>query len=173
MARTLHFDCFSGISGDMTLGALIDLGAPQDEIRSRLDGLGLPVTLHIEKIRKGGFAATQVWVQAPEEKDHRHLPEIEAILGRGSLSESQKDLAIRIFRRLAEAEAESHGIPIDRVHFHEVGALDSITDIAGVAIALDLLKIERFTSRSVVTGQGTVKCAHGVMPVPAPATAHL
>jgi hypothetical protein len=173
MVRALHFDCFSGISGDMTLGALLDAGADADAVRQGLDSLGLPIRLHIDKIRKGGFAATQVWVQAPEETEHRHLPDVEAILTRGVLSPSQRQLALRIFHKLAHAEATVHGMPIDRVHFHEVGALDSIADIAGVAIALDLLGIERFTCRSVPTGQGTVQCAHGLMPIPAPGTAEL
>src|SRR5205814_7692112 len=109
----------------------------------------------------------------PEEHSHRYLPEIEEIIQRGELSDRQRDLALRIFRRLAEAEAAVHGIPVEKVHFHEVGALDSIADIAGAAIGLDLLGVERFTSRSVPTGGGTVKCEHGVMPVPAPATAEL
>jgi hypothetical protein len=173
MAKVLHFDCFSGISGDMTLGALIDAGVSAEAIRSGLDSLGLPIQLHIEKVRKGGFAATQVWVQAPEENEHRYLPDVEAILAKGTLTTAQRQLALRIFHRLAHAEATVHGMPLDRVHFHEVGALDSIADIVGVAIGLDLLGIERFTCRSVVTGQGTVKCAHGVMPIPTPATAEL
>src|SRR5207245_8694057 len=110
-------------------------------------------------------------VEAPEEHTHRFLPDIEAILARGSLTPPQRELALRIFRRLAEAEAAVHGMPVEKVHFHEVGALDSIADIAGAAIGLDLLGVERVTSRSVPTGRGTVKCAHGVMPVPAPAPA--
>lgn len=173
MAKVLHFDCFSGISGDMTLGALIDAGASADAIRAGLDSLGLPIQLQVEKVRKGGFAATQVWVKAPEETEDRYLPDIEEILSRGTLTPPQRELALRIFRKLAHAEATVHGMPLERVHFHEVGALDSIADIAGVAIGLDLLGVERFTSRSVVTGHGTVKCAHGVMPVPTPATAEL
>src|SRR5688572_15086433 len=108
MARALHFDCFSGISGDMTLGALIDAGADEAAVRAAIDSLGLPVKLHVEKVRKGGFAATQVWVQAPEEKAHRHLPDIKEILSRGALSQAQLELAGRIFRRLGEAEAEAH-----------------------------------------------------------------
>jgi uncharacterized protein (TIGR00299 family) protein len=171
--RALHFDCFSGISGDMTLGALIDLGVDTDAIRSALDSLKLPIRLEINKIRKGGFAATEVRVEAPEEHTHRHLPDIENILGRGHLSERQRDLALRIFRRLAEAEATAHGMPLEKVHFHEVGALDSIADIAGAAVALDLLGAERVTSRPVPTGSGMVKCAHGLMPIPAPGTAAL
>jgi uncharacterized protein (TIGR00299 family) protein len=98
---------------------------------------------------------------------------VEDILGRGSLTPRQRDLALRIFRRLAEAEAAVHGLPLEKVHFHEVGALDSIADIAGAAVGLDLLGAERFTSRSVPTGSGMVKCAHGLMPIPAPGTAEL
>ncbi len=173
MVRALHFDCFSGISGDMALGALIDAGADVSAIRAGLDSLGLPIRMNVEAVRKGGFAALQVTIEAPEEKEHRFLPDVEAILARGRLSQRQRDLALRIFRRLAEAEAAAHGLPLERVHFHEVGALDSIADIAGVAIALDLLGAERITSRSVPTGTGTVKCAHGIMPIPAPGTAAL
>lgn len=171
--RVLHFDCFSGISGDMTLGALFDAGAPQQAVLDAIASLGLPITIEVDKVRKGGFAATQVRVDAPEEEEHRFLPDIEAILAKGSLTPSQRDLALRIFRRLAEAEAAAHGMSIGKVHFHEVGALDSIADIAGVAVAIDLLQIDRFTSGPVVTGSGTVKCAHGVMPIPTPATATL
>src|SRR5204863_3921170 len=134
---------------------------------------GLPVTVEVEKVRKGGFAATHVRVEAPAEHTHRFLPDVEEILARGSLTGRQRELALRIFRRLAEAEAAVHGIPVEKVHFHEVGALDSIADIVGVAIGLDLLGAGRITSRSVPLGSGMVKCAHGLMPVPAPATAHL
>jgi uncharacterized protein (TIGR00299 family) protein len=171
--RVAHFDCFSGISGDMTLGALIDAGVDEAAIRQGLDSLGLPIRLKVEKVRKGGFAATHVRVEAPHEHAHRHLHHVEEILRRGSLTPRQRDLALRIFRRLAEAEAAVHGLPVEKVHFHEVGALDSIADIAGAAIGLDLLGVEKFTSRSVPTGSGTVPCAHGLMPVPAPGTAEL
>jgi uncharacterized protein (TIGR00299 family) protein len=171
--RAAHFDCFSGISGDMTLGALIDAGIDAAAIREGIDSLGLPITMHVERIRKGGFAATQVTIDAPEENEHRHLADVEAILARGRLTPRQRDLALTIFRRLAEAEATAHGMPLDKVHFHEVGALDSIADIAGAAIGLDLLGAERVTSRSVPTGTGMVKCAHGLMPIPAPGTAAL
>jgi uncharacterized protein (TIGR00299 family) protein len=171
--RVAHFDCFSGLSGDMTLGALIDAGVDAEAIRQGIASLGLPVTLAVEKVRKGGFAATFVRVEAPHEHKHRHLHHVEKILQGGSLTPRQLDLALRIFRRLAEAEATVHGIAIEKVHFHEVGALDSIADIAGAAIGLDLLGAERITSRPVPTGGGTVPCEHGVMPVPAPATAEL
>jgi uncharacterized protein (TIGR00299 family) protein len=171
--RIAHFDCFSGISGDMTLGALLDTGVDVAAVRQGLDSLGLPIQLHVQKIRKGGFAATQVHVETPHEHKHRHLHHVEEILSKGQLTERQRDLALRIFRRLAEAEATVHGMPIEKVHFHEVGALDSIADIAGAAIALDLLGVEHVTSTPVPTGGGMVECAHGLMPVPAPGTAEL
>jgi uncharacterized protein (TIGR00299 family) protein len=171
--RVAHFDCFSGASGDMVLAALIDAGVDAVAIERGLASLGLPIRLTVEKTKRGGFAATYAKVEAPEEKAHRHLHHVEEILARGSLTERQRDLALRIFRKLAVAEATVHGIDVQKVHFHEVGALDSIADIAGAAIGLDLLGVERFTSRSVPTGSGTVTCAHGIMPVPAPATAEL
>src|SRR4051812_34302558 len=171
--KVAHFDCFSGISGDMTLAALIDAGVDPEAIRGAIASLRLPIQLEVEKVRKGGFAATFVRVEAPEETGHRFLPEIEEILGRGRLTPKQRDLALRIFRRLAEAEAAVHGMPLEKVHFHEVGALDSIADIVGAAVGLDLLGVERFTSRSVPTGHGMVQCAQGLMPIPAPATAKL
>ena len=171
--RVAHFDCFSGISGDMTLAALLDLGVPEEPVLNGVASLGLPIKIIVEAVNKGGFAATQITVVAPTDDDERHLPEIEAILRGGQLTPAQLELALKIFRRLAEAEAAVHGISVDEVHFHEVGALDSITDIAGAAIALDLLGVEKFTSSPVAVGSGTVKCAHGVMPVPTPATAEL
>jgi hypothetical protein len=171
--KVAHFDCFSGISGDMTLAALVDAGVDAAAIQGGLASLGLPIRVEFDRVRKGGFAATQVRIEAPDEHKHRHLPQIEDILLRGSLTDRQRDLALRIFRRLAEAEAAVHGLPLERVHFHEVGALDSIADIAGAAIGLDLLGVDRFTSRPVPTGGGMVKCAHGLMPVPAPGTAEL
>ncbi len=171
--RVAHFDCFSGISGDMTLAALIDAGVDAGAIRDGIGSLGLPIQVEVEKVRKGGFAATYVRVEAPPEHSHRFLPEVEEIIQRGRLTERQRDLARRIFRRLAEAEATVHGMPLEKVHFHEVGALDSIADIVGAAIGLDLLGADRFTSRSVPTGSGTVQCAHGLMPIPAPGTAEL
>src|SRR4051812_8202750 len=119
----------------MTLAALLDAGADRDTVRAALDSLGLPIRLDVEKVRKGGFAATRVTIDAPEETEHRHLPDVEAIIAAGKLTERQRDLASRIFRRLAEAEAEAHGMPLDRVHFHEVVALDSIADIIGSAVA--------------------------------------
>jgi len=171
--KVAHFDCFSGLSGDMVLGALIDVGVPAEAIRAALDSLGLPITLEIERVKKCGIAATKVNIVAPDQEDYRFLPDVEAIIDRGNLTEKQRTLAKSIFRKVAVAEAAVHGMPIERVHFHEVGALDSIADIVGAAVGLDLLGIEKFTSRSVPVGSGTFKCAHGIMPIPAPATAEL
>ena len=171
--NVLHFDCFSGISGDMTLAALIDLGADVAKIREILDSFGLPITLEIEAVKRNGLAGTYVNVIAPDQEDYRFLPDVEKILANSAMTASQRDRALSIFRKLAEAEATVHGMPVEKVHFHEVGALDSIADIAGVSVALDLLQIERFTSRSVPPGSGSVQCAHGLMPVPTPATAVL
>jgi uncharacterized protein (TIGR00299 family) protein len=171
--RVAHFDCFSGISGDMVLGAVIDAGVPADAIRAALASLGLPITLEIERVKRNGIAATKVNVVAPDQEDYRFLPDVEAIIARGQLTDRQRELALAIFRKLAVAEAAVHGMPLERVHFHEVGALDSIADIIGSAVGLDLLGAAKFTSRPVPPGSGSVKCAHGLMPVPAPATAEL
>jgi uncharacterized protein (TIGR00299 family) protein len=171
--RIAHFDCFSGISGDMTLAALISAGVDADAIKAGIASLQLPVRLEIESVKRAGFAALYAHLEAEEQRAHRYLRDIEVIIERGQLSAKQKDLALRIFRRLGEAEAAAHGIAIEEVHFHEVGALDSIADIVGAAIGLDLLGVDKFTSRSVPTGHGTIKAEHGTMPIPTPATAML
>ena len=171
--RIAHFDCCSGISGDMVLGTLIDAGVPLESLQAALASLNLPIKLEVEKVKRCGIAATKANVIAEDQEDYRFLPDVEAIVSRGSLTPKQRDLAMAIFRKVAVAEAAVHGIAVEKVHFHEVGALDSIADIVGAAVGLDLLGVERFTSSSVPTGSGTVKCAHGLMPVPAPATAEL
>lgn len=171
--RVAHFDCFSGVSGDMVLGAVIDAGVPADAVRAALDSLGLPIELEVERVKRNGIAAAKANVLAKDEEDYRFLPDVEAIVAKGRLTDRQRGLTMAIFRRLAKAEAAVHAMTVEKVHFHEVGALDSIADIVGAAVGLDLLGVDRFTSRSVPTGSGTVKCAHGVMPVPAPATANL
>jgi len=171
--RVAHFDCFSGISGDMVLGAVIDAGVPADAIRAALDSLALPIKLEVETVKRCGFAATKATVEAADQEDYRFLPDVEAILARGALTARQRDLATTIFRKVAVAESTVHGMPLERVHFHEVGALDSIADIVGAAVGLDLLGVARFTSTPVPTGSGSVKCAHGLMPVPTPGTAEL
>ena len=171
--RVAHFDCFNGASGDMVLGALFDAGVSVDAVRAALDSLGLPITLEVTKLKRGGFACTQATVHAEDQEDYRFLPDVEAILAKGDLSEPARQLALTIFARVAHAESVAHGMPLEKVHFHEVGALDSIADIVGAAVGLTLLEVEAFTCSSVPTGFGTVKCAHGVMPVPTPGTAEL
>ncbi len=171
--RIAYFDCFSGIAGDMTMAALVDAGVDPRAIQSAVASLGLPCELTFETVRRGGFRANYARVKAPHEHVHRYLHHIEAIIDKSSLTERQKELARLIFRRLGEAEAAAHGIDIERVHFHEVGAIDSIVDICGSAVGLDLLGVDRFESSPIPPGRGTVRAAHGRMPLPAPATATL
>lgn len=172
--KTAYFDCVSGISGDMFLGALVDAGLPVERLSAALEALGIEgLAVEAEKVQRLGMAATKVSVIAPPEQSHRHLGQIEDIIERSSLSEAVKATAGRIFRRLGEAEAKVHGGPLEKVHFHEVGALDSIADIVGAAAGLELLGIEKCYFSPVPTGSGTVKSAHGILPVPAPATAEL
>ena len=157
----------------MVLGALIDCGVNPEAIRAALNSLGLPIELEIEKVKRCGFAATKATITAADQEDYRFLPDVEAILARGQLTPKQRELASTIFRKVALAESVAHGMPLERVHFHEVGALDSIADIVGAAVGLELLGVESFTSSPVAAGSGTVKCAHGIMPVPTPGTAEL
>ena len=172
--KTVYFDCLSGISGDMTLGALVDAGVSLDALNEAVGSLGLP-HLHLEasEVRKKGFRATQVSVHYGHEHAHRHLSDIEKLIEGSILTEKQRQTAMAIFTRLAEAEAKVHGTTIEKVHFHEVGAADSIADIVGAAVGLDLLGVERIVASPITTGTGTVKIAHGVCSVPAPATAEL
>ena len=171
--RIGYFDCFSGISGDMTLGALVDAGVDAGAILAAVASLGLPAEVTFEAVRRGGFRATHARVEAAAEHVHRHLHHIEAIIDRSTLTPRQNELAHRIFARLGEAEARVHGIELKKVHFHEVGAVDSIVDIVGAAVGLDLLGVDRFESSAVPPGRGSIKGAHGKMPLPAPATAEL
>jgi hypothetical protein len=172
--RTAYLDCASGISGDMTLGALVDAGADLAAIQAGIDSLGLPhCRLAASEVTKHGFRATQITVEHEPEHKHRHLHDITAMIDAGALSARQKNLATRIFRKLAEAEAKVHGTSIEKVHFHEVGAVDSIADIVGSAIGFDLLGIERVICSPVPTGRGYVEIAHGRCSIPAPATGEL
>lgn len=172
--KIAYFDCLSGISGDMTLGALVDAGVDLSQLNDAIGSLGLPgCRLAAAEVKKNGFRATQVTVDYEKEHVHRHLSHILKMIDGSVLNDNQKDMASRVFRRLAEAEAKVHGTTIEKVHFHEVGAADSIADIVGAAIGLDLLGIERIAASPVPTGCGTIKIAHGVCSVPAPATAEL
>ncbi|MCY2995878.1 MAG: nickel pincer cofactor biosynthesis protein LarC [Planctomycetota bacterium] len=172
--KIAYFDCFSGISGDMTLGALVDAGVDLSALQAGIDSLGLPsCRLRAEEVKKHGFRATKVHVEHEPEQSHRHLHHITEMIDRSVLTDRQKDLAKRIFTRLGEAEARVHGTTIRKVHFHEVGAVDSIADIVGSAIGLDLLKLDRIVCSPIPTGYGTVSIAHGRVSIPAPATAEL
>jgi pyridinium-3,5-bisthiocarboxylic acid mononucleotide nickel chelatase len=174
MGKIAYFDCADGISGDMTLAALVDAGAPLDALQAAIQSLGLPgLKLQAAEVKRHGFRATQIVVEAPPEHVHRHLHDILALIDAGRLTGKQKDTARRIFTRLAEVEAHVHGISVEEVHFHEVGAADSIADIVGTAVGLDLLGVERVAASAVATGTGRIKIAHGQCSVPAPATAEL
>lgn len=173
--KIAYLDCMSGISGDMTLGALVDAGVDLEAIQAGIDSLGLPdCRLVATAVKKKGFRATSVTVEHEPEHAHRHLHHItEMIDGSDVLTGSQKELAKRIFTRLGEAEAHVHGSTLRQVHFHEVGAVDSIADIVGSAIGWDLLGVERIECSPIPTGHGFVEIAHGRVSIPAPATAEL
>jgi len=172
--KTLYFDCFSGASGNMILGGLLELGVDADALRNELAKLNLSgIELQIEKVDRSGINSTHVEVKYPHEHVHRHLKDIVKIIYDSSLSATVKQRATAIFTRLAEAEAKVHGIAVERVHFHEVGALDAIVDIVGACIGFEMLGVERFISSALNLGSGTVEIAHGKFPVPPPAVAEL
>jgi uncharacterized protein (TIGR00299 family) protein len=168
-----YFDAFSGISGDMLVGALADAGARQQAIVDAVGSLGTGAVLSFERVTRAGIAATRFHVAAPEAHAHRHLHHILELIGRAALSARARENASAIFRRLGEVEAAVHGVPVERVHFHEVGAVDSIADIVGTCAALDDLGVDFVYCSPLNLGSGTVKTEHGVLPVPAPATAAL
>lgn len=173
--RTLYFDCFAGISGDMTLGALVDAGADARELTERLALLGVDgYEISFEKVDRSGIGATRALVKLTKgETKHRHLSHIEKIIDDSRLNDSVKERALKIFRRLGEAEARVHDVPVERIHFHEVGAVDAIVDVVGACIGFELLRVERFAASALHVGSGTVEMAHGRFPVPPPAVAEL
>jgi pyridinium-3,5-bisthiocarboxylic acid mononucleotide nickel chelatase len=172
--KIAYLDCLSGISGDMMLGALIDAGVDLQPIQAGIASLGLAnCRLVAHEVKRKGFRATKLDVEHEPEHAHRHLHHITGMIDGSTLSDRQKDLARRIFTRLAEAEAKVHGTTVQKVHFHEVGAVDSIADIVGSAIGIDLLAVDRIVCSPIPTGHGTVQIAHGRVSVPAPATAEL
>ncbi len=175
MNRIAYFDCLSGISGDMTLGAFIDLGVDAAAIESGVRSMGLPeLTITASTVKKCGFRAIAVNIQHPPEQAHRHLHHITDMIDRADEIEPEaKDLAKRIFQAVAVAEAKVHGTTIEKVHFHEVGAIDSIADIVGSAVAMHALGIQSSIASPVPTGTGSVTIAHGRVAVPAPATAEI
>jgi len=172
--KIAYFDCFSGISGDMILGALVDAGLPVERLKAELAHLSVSgYTLSAQTVRRRGLRGTHVEVQVSEQGVERHLFEVEAIIESSGLPETVKTQALAIFRRLAQAEAQVHGVPVETVHFHEVGAVDAIVDVVGAVVGLRALGVERVYASPVHVGRGTVECAHGTLPVPAPATLHL
>ena len=180
MGRILYLDCFSGASGDMLIGALLDAGLPFDTLRTALGSLALDdeCTVLAERVSRSGIAATKFTVTetpgaAGGTHRHRHLPGITRLVDRSALSDSSKQRANRLFRRLADTEAAIHQMPVEKVHLHEVGALDSIVDIVGGVFALEWFGANRIVASPVNVGSGTVTCEHGTLPVPAPATAAL
>ena len=172
--RLAYFDCHAGVSGDMILGALVDAGLQVEVLQRELDKLGLEgVVLQDGKVKRHGIAATKIDVVAEEGHHHRRLQDVLGIIDAADISSGAKRQARAIFRRLAEAEAEVHGISVDRVHFHEVGAADAIADIAGAVIGLEQLGVERVYASRLRFGRGTTRSAHGVLPVPVPAVVAL
>jgi uncharacterized protein (TIGR00299 family) protein len=173
--KIAYFDCFSGISGDMALGALLDLGFTESSLREGL--AALPVKgyrIEVSREQRQGLEGTSVRVLVEGGKQpHRHYAQIRKMLSDCSLPEGARDLAAEIFDRIAQAEAQVHGTVVEKVHFHEVGAVDSLVDVVGVALGIDDLGIQKCYVSSLPLGGGFVPCAHGVLPVPAPATVEI
>lgn len=172
--RALIFDPFSGISGDMTLGALLDLGLPLDWFQGFVADLGIAeIGVRVERVDRSGIASTLVVLELPHEHAHRHLKHVVQIIEAAGVDPEVRDRAVDAFTRLAHAEAEVHGTTPERVHFHEVGALDAIVDILGVMAGMRELGFQRFYTRPVTLGRGWAQMAHGRFPVPPPAVMKL
>ncbi|NIP79451.1 MAG: DUF111 family protein, partial [Gemmatimonadetes bacterium] len=157
----LIFDPFAGISGDMLLGALVDLGLEPDRLRSFVDATGLDAEVRVERVDRSGIACTRVAFVIPDGQPYRHLSDVLELVRGAGLPAPVRDRAESVFRRLAEAEASVHGVDVESVHFHEVGALDSILDVVCVAAAVDALGYAAFYTRPVAVGTGTVALDHG------------
>ena len=170
MTRTLWINAKNGLAGDMLCGALLDAGGSIQTIKDAIAGLDLKVELSATRVQRGAFSALH-FVVTPLEEDsaHRHLKDITSMIKKSLLSDSVKDNVLKVFLRLAEAEALVHGVDIDEVHFHEVGAMDSIVDIVGFCVLIDALKIQAITASPIGIGQGSVQTAHGRLSVPVPA----
>jgi uncharacterized protein (TIGR00299 family) protein len=168
-----YLDAFSGISGDMLVGALADAGADQAAIINAVASLETGATLSFERVKRCGIGATKFHVAMEQTHTHRHLSHILKMIERGAFPARAKENAAAVFQRLGEAEASVHQVPIERVHFHEVGAADSIADIVGACVAFELLGVTSIVSAPLNVGSGTANTEHGILPVPAPATAAL
>ena len=175
--KIAYFDCFAGASGDMILGSLLDAGLPLEKLKETLAKLQLDhYDLKVKKVLKKGLGGSQAFViinETDQNHHHRHLADIKAIISQSDLADSIQQKSIAIFTRLAEAEAKIHQTTVDRIHFHEVGAMDAIIDIVGAVVGTTLLGIKKIFCSPLHTGSGTIECAHGTLPVPAPATAEL
>ncbi len=173
VASVCYLDAFSGVSGDMLVGALADAGANQAAIIQGIESLNIGAGVSFEKVKRGGIGATKFHVTAAETRTHRHLSPILKMIEAAELPDRVKQNASRVFRRLGEAEAGVHQVPLEKVHFHEVGAADSIADIVGACLGFELLGAQEIFSSPLNLGSGTVRTEHGLLPVPAPATAAL
>ncbi|MEN8141388.1 MAG: nickel pincer cofactor biosynthesis protein LarC [Thermodesulfobacteriota bacterium] len=172
--RTAYLDCFAGISGDMLLASLLDAGLPPHFLQEQLNLLQLEgYTFRHSRVTRGGLAACQVQIAVSHDQPHRKLADIEAIISASSLSDAIKKKSLAVFDVLATAEAKVHGISREEVHFHEVGGVDAIIDIVGAAVGFNFFKIERILASPLPLGRGFVKCAHGTLPLPAPAVVEL
>jgi hypothetical protein len=177
--RVLHLDAFSGAAGNMFLAALLDAGLSRRELESDLAGLGVAHALRVRRVRRGPIAARHLEVEVPVRRQHgpqhhgRHYVEIRRVLERARLEKPVRETALSIFEALARAEARVHGITVERVHFHEVGAVDAIVDVTGAAIALHRMGVGRVTCSPVAVGHGSLESEHGRLPIPAPATLEL
>ncbi|MBN2187925.1 MAG: nickel pincer cofactor biosynthesis protein LarC [Chitinispirillaceae bacterium] len=174
MAKILYFDCLSGAGGDMILAALVDLGVPASFLNARMKRLCIPgLSVAASRERRGGIACTRMRMRWNTPKAYRRLPEILRIIRRGRFGAPVLRRCAAVLGRLAAAEAKAHGIPKNKVHFHEVGAVDTIADVAGVCLALAYLAIDEVRFSTLTEGRGTIRTEHGLLPVPAPATAEL
>ncbi|KKL77372.1 hypothetical protein LCGC14_2035550 [marine sediment metagenome] len=173
--KLLWFDCTFGVSGDMCLGALVDAGAPFKELKELPQTLGLKgVSVTRRSIKRAGLHALKVNVKVDESAQKaRRLRDVERIIRRASLPDNVEERSLKVFRRIFKAEARVHGGKPDEVHLHEMGAADTLIDIVGSVLLIELLGVDRVTSSPVAVGSGTIKCSHGVLPVPAPAVAEL
>lgn len=169
-----YFDCFSGIAGDMILGALIDLGLDVNYLKKELKKLDIHgYEIDVKKVEKNHITGTDVYITVKEKQHHRSLSDINTLIDKSNLDKEVKELSKKIFFKLAEAESKIHNVDIREVHFHEVGAVDSIIDIVGAAIGLKNLGIENVFCSHLPLGKGFVTCSHGTIPIPAPATVEL
>ncbi|MEP6904197.1 MAG: nickel pincer cofactor biosynthesis protein LarC, partial [Actinomycetota bacterium] len=172
--KTLYFDCFAGASGNMILGALVALGVERRELARQIRLLDVAdFEIEFKTVDKSGISAIHAEVKVPPDRAHRHLHTIEKIINESRLTDSVKKLSIEIFTNLAKAEAKIHGIDFQKVHFHEVGAMDAIIDVVGACIGFEILEIEKFVCSRIHVGSGFAKMAHGKFPVPPPAVAEL